>query len=218
MVRIVIRRLATSVTEEDAVARFEFAKRQAEAPKCRVQYFVSGKKSTRRGIVPGRLYIICPEPLESKLTAQLRQVFGSDDADPRTPSVERAPLSKVFREPLRRDKREGTWLKSAAFAESQNPELDATQEEENNNSVSTTSALVDFVNSTKGVFFKGIEKKKKKKPTAQSKAQKKTETNAKQKKKKKEKQQSSGTSSKKKKKTIAPRNKTTPKDSKNINS
>lgn len=164
MVRIVVRRLAHTFEEAEAMSRFEAATSRLAADeevsaeavgRCRVQYFAGGKKSKRRGIIPGRLYVVCPEALETRLVASLRASFGVvDDADPWNPSVERAAFDKVFREPSRRDKRSGTWLKSAEFAafEQYEANLATGAKEVEASAPKKTSALVEFVN-TKGSLF-----------------------------------------------------------------
>lgn len=168
-VRLVVRRLTPSLEEGEALSKVEAARSQLaledaanadEVGRCRVQYFRPGKKTKRRGNIPGRLYVMCPEPIEQHVMVSLRSVF--DELGEPQPIVERAPFDKVFRDPSRRDKREGSWLKSSEFAAFEKYEQEIHEEQpkqvstvDGESAVSKkTSALIDFINSKGSLFSK----------------------------------------------------------------
>lgn len=168
-VRLVVRRLASSLEEGEALSKVEAARSQLvledtanadELGRIRVQYFRPGKKTKRRGHLPGRLYVMCPESIEQQVVASLRSAFD-ELGDPQL-IVERAAFDKVFRDPTRRDKREGTWLKSSEFAAFEKYEQEALEEQANKVSAGDgepaaskkTSALIDFINSKGSLFSK----------------------------------------------------------------
>lgn len=139
--RLVVRHLTLS--DDETRAKID------EIEGCRFQYLVPRD----------RLYVTIPDKHEVRLIAALKRVFGED--------VERAPFDKVLRDPPRRDKREGTWLKSPGFAEFQAWEPTTTT-----TTTTEPSALVAYVNSH-GSLFAGTAKKKKKKKRAPGEARRK---------------------------------------------
>jgi len=161
MVRLVVRRLPLSATEEEARAKVS----ELGLEKTKVQYFVAAKRTKRRGVVPGRLY----------LATQAEDVLGKLLSA--FPVAEKAPFDKVFRDPSRKDKRQNTWKKSPAFLE------DFKAFQANGGAVPTTSendqpktsALVDFINQRGSLFgasqAESSRKKKKKKQQQQQQQQ-----------------------------------------------
>lgn len=140
MVRLVVRRLPVGtedVTTEDA----------------KVQYSVPGKKSKRRGLILGRVYLTCSEDVVSAVTARLTTGGGV---------VERAAFEKVFRNPKNRDKRQNTWRKSCGLADFVAWEARGRPVQDEPEVEPTASHLVDFINQRGSLFGKGGKMKRRK--------------------------------------------------------